>query len=109
MEVRTTGVTAIEGAVDMRLDPAVDLYTRTVVDLGEDWGRTVVLSPQGEVVMGKRVFDRAVKSGAMSVRTARVDVSPEDARMLRLADFAESDGLVMLMLERILSTNTEAA
>ena len=55
------------------------------------------------VVLGKRRYDRALRAGEVVVPTARVDVAPDEARLLRLADFAEADGLLLLTLERIVS------
>ena len=103
MQVLKTKVGSIDPGPDMRVDPAVGLYVDTVAALGPEWGRVVVLDPQGRVVLGRRRYDRAVRAGELVVPTARVDVSGDEARLLRLADFAEADGLLLLTLERILS------
>ncbi len=103
MNIVNTRVGSIEPGPEMRVDPAVGLYVDTVAALGPEWGRVVVLDPAGRVVLGRRRYDRAVRGGEMVVPTARVDVAPDEARLLRLADFAEADGLLLLTLERIVS------
>ena len=103
MNIVNTRVGSIEPGPEMRVDPAVGLYVDTVAALGPEWGRVIVLDPAGRVVLGRRRYDRAVRAGEVVVPTARVDVAPDEARLLRLADFAEADGLLLLTLERIVS------
>lgn len=103
VNIVNTRVGSIEPGPEMRGDPAVGLYVDTVAALGPEWGRVVVLDPAGRVVLGRRRYDRAVRAGEVVVPTARVDVGPNEARLLRLADFAEADGLLLLTLERIVS------
>ena len=109
MNIVNTRVGSIEPGPEMRVDPAVGLYVDTVAALGPEWGRVVVLDPAGRVVLGRRRYDRAVRAGEVTVPTARVDVGPDEARLLRLADFAEADGLLLLTLERIVSGAGTAA
>lgn len=103
MKVGMTALVAVTGAVDMKHDPVVRRYVATAAELGPDWGRVVVLDQGGRVVIGKRRFDQAVRDGEMEIPTARINVSREEARLLRLADFCEGDGLLMLTLERIVA------
>lgn len=109
MIVRETSVLAVEGGGDMREDPVVGRYVAIAAGLGEHWGRAVVLDQHGRVVMGQRRWARAVRHGDLVVPAARVEVSDEEARLLRLADFAENDGLVLMTLERILAGGTGGA
>lgn len=102
MEFTQKRVRSITPGPDMRDDPAVVRYVDAVEAMGTEWGRVVVLDPHGRVVLGRRRYDRAVRAGEVTVPTARLDVTDEEARLLRLADFAEADGLLLLTMERIL-------
>ena len=108
MKIAMTALVSIMGAVDMKSDPVVRRYAEAAADLGPNWGRVVVLDQAGRVVMGKRRFDQAVRNGEMEIPAVRVNVSREEARLLRLADFCEGDGLLMLTLERIVAGTAAA-
>jgi len=103
MNIRRMKLRSIDPGSEMRTDPVVTLYVKTVAALGCDWGRVVVLDQRGRVVLGRRRYDRAVRAGERTIHVAHMNVSEDEARLLRLADFAEADGLLLLTLERILS------
>lgn len=103
MRVVGMNVSQVEPGPDPASDPVVRLYVDRALSLGPRWGGVVVLDPHGRIVLGRRRYERALRSHELVVPTTRVDVTDEEARLLRLADFAESDGLLMLLLERIVA------
>ncbi len=108
MTERMTSVESIE-CVDMTRDPVVARYVELTAALGERLAEVVVLDQNGYVVLGKRRLERAVRANEMHVPTVRIEATEEEARLLRLADFCEGDGVFVLRLERLIGELTEAA
>ena len=105
---RMTPVENVE-SVDMSRDPAVTRYAELAASLGGRWGEVVVLDQHGYVVLGKRRLERAHRASELCVPTVRIETTDEEARLLRLADFCEGDGMFVLQLERLVNELKEAA
>lgn len=104
-------LTAVDNVecVDMARDPVVARYVELAASLGERWGEVVVLDQHGTVVLGRRRLDRALREHHVHVPTVRIETGPDEARLLRLAEFCDGGGLFVAQIENLIGALTEVA